>query len=537
MRIILRAAPCLGLAFSLGGLAAAGCNNAQSRIAAGGVSRPLTAPDKAAAAAVATDKTKGAAACGRVRRAEPVPEPREEATVAGTAEDAADPQRACLVADSNIGRAAAAVLAQASVGRCAVAAKAWDHRSRPQYEARVEQRFHLTAAERLMLSQQGFVVPARFSFGTYSWAYHELYQSQLPLYVSADAIFHAIFASNDNLIAAIEKQRLRPLLGQVLDALACTLVDAAPGYPPEVARDLDLYLAVARSLLADAPVPGVLGEPAELQSLVELAKKATGLGRVTIFGRERYIDFSAYTPRGHYTGELAPFFRAAMWLSRLEFNLVSRSSRSSHPEVIPDRSETPREAVVALALSDLVEQAKVQSGVSLLEHAWGLLAGKREDVSLADLTRLRQQAHIGALSLQSAAALRGAIGDGFQRRARIHYMPQGADVLPAIATFLGPRIVPDTMATRPLVNDQIVGRHLLHAADMAYALGQDRARRYLAEELTQYPALSEGLTAARAIVNEPLPSLDLYSAWLGGVRALANTPAGGLCHARHAGDA
>ena len=39
----------------------------------------------------------------------------------------------------------------------------------------------------------------------------------------------------------------------------CALAEAAASYPSEVARDLDLYLTIARSLLVDAAVPSVLG--------------------------------------------------------------------------------------------------------------------------------------------------------------------------------------------------------------------------------------------------------------------------------------
>src|SRR5581483_1556207 len=132
-------------------------------------------------------------------------------------------------------------------------------------------------------------------------------------------------------------------------------------------------------------------------------------------GRERHIDFSAYTPRGHYTGDLAPFFRAAMWTSRVEFNLVSRSSRSSWFSEQPDPSETPREATVGLALADLAERAKAMDGIGLLDQAWGLLAGKREDISIQELARLRKKANIGAGSVDAAPALRAAIGNDFQR--------------------------------------------------------------------------------------------------------------------------
>src|SRR5262249_38850735 len=150
---------------------------------------------------------------------------------------------------------------------------------------------------------------------------------------------------------------------------------------------------------------------------------------------------------------LAPYFRAAMWLSRLEMNLASRSSRSSAPGFTPDPRETPREATVALALADLAQRANVLGAIATLDRAWGLLAGKREDVSIADLVTLRQRAGIARLTDSSAPdALRAAIGDDFRRTARFHYMPQGSTELPAIATLLGPRVTPDSAATRPLVH-------------------------------------------------------------------------------------
>ncbi|MFO0657877.1 MAG: DUF3160 domain-containing protein [Polyangia bacterium] len=81
------------------------------------------------------------------------------------------------------------------------------------------------------------------------------------------------------------------------------------------------------------------------------AKDLTG---VSLFGRPRMIDFSQYAPRGHYAAEpqMTALFQTAMWLSRLEFNLVSRSSRSSAPGTSPDPRETPREVALALALAN-----------------------------------------------------------------------------------------------------------------------------------------------------------------------------------------
>ena len=292
---------------------------------------------------------------------------------------------------------------------------------------------------------------------------------------------------------------------------------------------------MASALLGTPDVPKtVFGTGDAVVPLVEAANKADGIAAVNLFGRPRMVDFSMYRPRGHYTknwdGTLSPrgatsmeaYFRASVWLSRLEFNLVSRSSRSSQPGADPNPAETPREATVALALADLAERAKVEGRIAVLDDAWSLFAGKREDVSIADLSKLRKKAHIASLKDPDAPAkLRAAIGDDFQRTARVHWMPQNSPVLPAIATLLGPRIPPDTTATRPLVHDEVGGRYMLGAADMAYALGNDRAKTYLAADLSRFPTLGAQLEKARAIVQAPLGTRDLYSNWFAAVRAIA----------------
>jgi hypothetical protein len=459
--------------------------------------------------------------------ADPDPDPNAY-SLDGTVAQPSSPAATCDMADSNVGSAAAGVLASSTPG-AATASRPWDHKTTPAYMDLVTKRFHLTAEERKTLGRQGFVVPARFEQPTYAWAFHELYQSQVPLYVSVDAVMNAIYASNDQLIADIETTRVRPLLGQVLDTLHCGLADAAASYPPDVARDLDVYLTVARSLLADARVKSVLGTDDEAAPLIALAKEGTQFKELTLFGRVRSIDFSAYTPRGHYAGDLAPFFRAAMWTSRVELNLVSRSSRSSYFAMSPDPTETPREATVGLALADLAVRSKAMGGLDLLDQAWGLLAGRREDISIHELERLREKAGIAAIRVEDAPALRAVIGDGYKRHARIHPMAwagPGEPELPVIATLLGPRIVPDTTATRPLVHDEVEHRYMVGDGDMAYALGHDRAKAFTADATSA--EVQRGLDKARAIVDAPLASGDLYSAWFGAIRDLAKKPEGAL---------
>jgi hypothetical protein len=468
------------------------------------------------------------------------PPPSAQPAADPARDDADDPMRVhtskdtCAVADTNLDRVERAILAPANRGTVAGSTR-WDRKTRPKFTSLVEQRLAVQPGEKELLEANGFFVAPRLTFDSYALAFHEIYQSQLPIYVSVDAVLHAIYAGNDSLIAELEDKQLAPALASVIDQLACALPAAAPDYPQDTARDLDLYLAVARALLrGDAPA-SMFGDPAvedEANKLVKRAVDASEMSPIDLFGRQRVVDFTAYTPRSHYTttDERKRYFRAGMWLSRLEFNLVSRSSRSSQPGEVPDPRETPREDLDALALADLVARANQGDAIAKLDAAWALLAGRREDVSVAELTKLRVAAGIAKLTDPGAdARLRAAIGDKYKRTARIHYMPGASPELPAIATLLGPRIVPDAAATRPLVQDAIPGRTELTASDMAFALGHDRALAHLAAERATYPTLERQLREARTIVaTAPRGQDDLYSAWFDAVLALASRPTGAM---------
>ncbi len=444
----------------------------------------------------------------------------------------AEPGDVCLPSDDNITSAAKAVLGAGAGSEETVKPTPWDHKTPPQYLDRIDARFHLTAPEKATLNREGFVVPSRLNFGSYGVGFHEVYLSQLPVYVSVDPILHAIYASNDHLIAALEARSLEPMLERALRLMHCALAGA--GYAKETAQDLDLYLTVARSLLAGAPVPSALGSDVEAAKLVADIGKAADLHAVTLFGRSRNIDFSAFAPRGHYAAphpesqepDLSRYFRAAMWGSRLEFNLASRSCKSSHPGDIADPGETPREAIDALALAELAQRSGALTDVERLDQAWSALAGRREDVSITALLTLKKKAHLDSLTQPDAfTRLRAAIGSDFQRTVRTHYMPEGSTILPAIATLIGPRIVADSGAATQLVNGEVPGRHFLTAIDIAYALGQDRARKYLARDLSTFGALEHQLGVARAAMAAP-PGDDLYSRWLAAIRALGDKPSG-----------
>lgn len=447
-------------------------------------------------------------------------------------EEPLDPKDTCFVANRNITRAERE--SRTTPPATTEPGPPWDGVTAPKYLDRIDAHFHLTEDERRLLRQNGFVVLDRVAYADYASAFHDVFQEQLPLYMGIDPILHAVFRGTELVLKRIEERRLRPALVSLLRKLRAGLRAARPALRAETALDLDLYLGVALGLAdPNQSSLSLFGQDAEVRRILDLAEEAK-LTTVEMFGRLRMVDFSQLTPRGHYVSapfafgeeKLDDYFRAVMWLSRLELNLVSRSCRSSHPGMSPDPTETPREATDALALAEIVERSGALVELRAFEEVYGVFAGRREDVSVPDLLRLARERKLRASDPDAPAKLAAAIGDKFQRTTRIHYMPEGTTVLPAIATLIGPRIVPDTGPLTRLVHDRVENRYELGAADVAYLLGHDRARHYLAADLAKHPTLGAELDAARAELGRAAAAGDVYAHWLRAVRAVSAVPAG-----------
>ena len=87
----------------------------------------------------------------------------------------------------------------------------------------------------------------------------------------------------------------------------CALA-ARPRAFQRATRDVDLYLTVARSLLAGAKVASVLGTDAEVAPAF-CHRKAGRAGRDFPVWSPAQRRLCAYQPRGHYDGKLAQYFK------------------------------------------------------------------------------------------------------------------------------------------------------------------------------------------------------------------------------------
>jgi Protein of unknown function (DUF3160) len=392
-------------------------------------------------------------------------------------------------------------------------ARPWDHITAPRYIDRIDRRLLLSATDHEALSREGFAVLDRARASSWIEAWQIARQADLPIYVSADSILAAATTLHAPFVEHVEEHTLAPKLAQVLQRMHDALPSVAHAMPDEASTDVDLILTVARSLLEfdEGTVPAALGTQPAATELVNAARSGARRAERYLFGRPRVLDFSDYAPAGRrsLSRPLARYARATAWLSRVELNLVSRGCRSSHPGPVADPRETPREALTALALADLVERAGVSDDLARLDRAWTLLDGRRNDVSLAQINVMRDDVHIVDLRASDAFERFRLVARNVVEGAQPTF--PGVSRGPAVASLFGVR---RTALDAARVDGPA------RAAEAAYALGADRAMTFI--EANDHGA---ALASARRS-NATLTENDLPSHWLRALRGLATSPSG-----------
>lgn len=432
-----------------------------------------------------------------------------------------------------------------------------------RYFDRIDQQLKLTAEERDKYRQHGLVSVdhgQRYSMGS---AYYAIYARDLPVLITTDSILHALHRSYDHVLQELEGMVFTPVLAEALEAAHTKLLSLAPelssGALRDSAEDVDLYLTVARSLLRGAGQPPGSGtadpkatlrprlaapEQVEeiLQGIAALRMERPDGGPVTtLYGGKRYIDYSQFRPRGHYTKteELQRYFRAMMWLGRADTGFVLGQPDPRSALRVDARRETRSAALLTLVLLQSGQLEAVQSVSALIDA----LVGQADNVQLTELKDALEALGVaapGALAdervVQSLTEKLSALGPQLVR-SQVIVSPQDdpEKVLPPqLFQVFGQRFAIDSFVLSQVVYDSIVyqgqkQRRMMPAGlDVMAALGNDEAVRLLEPELGKFH-YSANLLAARKTVDE-IPgehwSASTYQHWLGALRTLDDVPTG-----------
>jgi hypothetical protein len=391
--------------------------------------------------------------------------------------------------------------------------------------------------ERQALASNGFVISKRQVFPTFFYGYKAIYADHLPLFVSVDSVIHAVHRSYDAALMNIELGFMIPTLQSLLANMQSALASGVgTDLAPEVRADVDLYLTVARQLLgnsAAAPVAGA--KPADVAALVAAANAATGIHLVSLFGQDRYVDFTQFEPRGHYAGDsrLEPYFRTMIWLGRTDFRFLQfdTSAPSSPPQFFR------RQFLAALLLAELTSGNGGLATWQQLDSVLHGFVGESDNMTVADVPRLQTTAGVttaAALAALPDDAIAQALldgGFGMQRIAsQVLLVPPGGANAPLDRVFLffGQRFVIDSQVFSDVVFDRVLGdpeRMMPDPLDVAFAaLGNNAAAPLLASQLAMYPNYPAALHDARRLVDlhgDDFWGGSLYGAWLNALRGLS----------------
>ena len=173
------------------------------------------------------------------------------------------------------------------------------------YFKNINKVYPLNSERKSLFNKNGFVVDSEHNFGSFGLAYMDIFEKDLPVFISADSIMHALHRSYDSILMSLETGYLIPTLTEILNRSHNHLEYLSKIYNgnlPDYFIDADIYYTVSLSLLTGELQESKFKEESqgEVDLLMDLIEKEA-LSKLKIFGGDRFIDFSQFKPRGHYT--------------------------------------------------------------------------------------------------------------------------------------------------------------------------------------------------------------------------------------------
>lgn len=420
----------------------------------------------------------------------------------------------------------------------------------PWYDT-LNRHFNFTAGENEFLKQNLFMVSERLSHHDWASAFISLYSRDLPLFLSTDFILSTLHSSYDAILQTIEWQFLEPNLKELLKAMYNEVPGLALKYSAddrysEVLNDVDLYIAVARSLAEGERFAPQIGNGIKYDEV--MAAVASGkMTQMTLFteNRTRKLDFSQFTPRGHYNKTvytsngpitLENYFRAMMWLGRIDFLLTAPPGNPWEPDWTVE--ELRRMQLGALLLNEVLYGCGKLEYLKKHEEIISFMVGPDDNMTPGELKALSDQLLSSAGDLFTAdnfdvftEALNASDNFGQKIMSNFFYVdPFSSDPgqLPVSFKLLGQKFLIDSYVFSEVVYDRILNhgkkiyRPLPDPLDVMAALGNEDALALLESEMDSFKYASNmaGLKYLIGAYDEEFWTQSLYNTWLDAIRNL-----------------
>ncbi len=446
------------------------------------------------------------------------------------------------------------------------------------YDVVVKQ-LQLTKEEQEIFRKNGFVSVDHGQPYSFASAYYAIYTRDLPVLVTTDSILHAMHKSYDAVLKELEVGALSPMIGEILaqahrklESDSKSNIDAALDV---YYRDADVYLTVGRLLLAGAGRPKAANERISPRTLSRIADKVEKIrpvfaesrakideiianiselkiqtpspataGPTEIYGGRRYVDYSQFKPRGHYTESLAlkEYFRTMMWIGRADtaFNILPPNPQSGLSV------DSDRELKDAALIAQLIARSGGEKALASIDRTIAFLVGESDNLKVEGMRKLLGDTGMSSfpvlaksnkLDTVRKALETGRYGAQNIRSQVITSYPGSSRKVPPpdIFQLFGQRFVLDSFVLSKVVFDSIVNRgvkvrrYMPTGLDVAVAFGNVHALPLLDSELRRWN-YAANLQASMDLVSHQPAALwqsNLYNIWLDCLRQLPRRPDNG----------
>jgi hypothetical protein len=416
----------------------------------------------------------------------------------------------------------------------------------------IYQKYNFTEYEKQLLQQNGFVVTERLSMPSYGGALANIFHLDLPVYVSTDAILHAIHMSYDALLMDIEGEILIPRLTELLNQFSLhqpilhNRYSNVPGMQICL-EDYDVYITLAKKLLGMNVTPYYTINNSRINELIENINNEAFMFEYSIFGEpEHTVDFSQFKPRGHYADPenllrypfLEKYFKAMIWLGRTEVYLASPGYNN-----LIHSTAVQRSVILASLISEAAKESNAKSIYNEMNSIIEFLVGDQDNVNLSNMEDLFLLTNITSSSQLLDSLKLFEFQDSLLLRPFAYQLINSQllmsnpfitdSIIPASAFMLmGQRFIIDSYITAQVVYDRIVyngqkvRRMLPSTLDVLFGLGNDASAQLLKPELDQWN-YSTNLMGLRYLIDgydENFWNENLFNKWLRGLRKLNPPP-------------
>lgn len=392
------------------------------------------------------------------------------------------------------------------------------------------------SAEQLKKLAEAGVVASPAGYAEFHDLYNETAGSNLPVFVTSDALLHAYHLTFDQLLSFLEEGVFLPKLREFNRAL---LAQAAMEYEQvkgtaweDAALRVYAYLAVGSKLAdPDFQIPDVVNDLAQAE--LALIETASGPEPSPIFPHLKYgEDYSQYLPRGHYTKSdaLETYFRAMMWYGRMTFRLNDPEDPLAGPE------ETRMALLLALAVRDGTAGSTPALDLwKVLYDPTAFLVGRSDDLTIEDYLNVMEDVYGSDAALADIADDASlqvfiAAANGLPAPRILGLLSDDYKPLEAVKglRLMGQRFVPDAYVFQELIHPKVPNRFLPSGLDVMAVMGSERAAVWLAQDPTsRYPDYAEQfdhLTGWIEGLSQDDWTETSYNGWLYTLRPLLEPP-------------